>query len=206
MYSMYGMTECKRVSYLPPEDIDARPGSVGRGMPNQECWLVDEHGHRLPNGSMGELVVRGSHVMRGYWERPAETAERLKPGPIPGELVLYTGDLFRTDEDGYLYFVSRKDDIIKTRGEKVAPREVENVIHQLPDVVSCAVVGAADEALGQAVKAFVVLREGSPLKPRDIIRHCLAHLEGYMAPRIVEFVAELPRTESGKIRHASLRG
>ena len=144
--------------------------------------------------------------MRGYWERPAETAERLKPGPIPGERVLHTGDLFRTDADGYLYYVARKDDIIKTRGEKVAPREVENMIHRLADVASCAVVGVADEALGQAVKAFVVLRPGSALAPRDIIRHCLAHLESYMAPKFVEIVDELPRTESGKIRHASLRG
>ena len=175
-------------------------------MPNQEHWLVDEHGRRLPNGSTGELVVRGSHVMRGYWDRPEETAERLKPGPISGEMVLYTGDLFRTDADGYLYFVSRKDDIIKTRGEKVAPREVENTIHRLEDVVSCAVVGVADDALGQAIKAFVVLRPGSGLTARDIIRHCLAHLESYMAPKFVYIVDELPRTESGKIRHASLRG
>jgi len=206
LYSMYGMTECKRISYLPPEDIEARPTSVGRGMPNQEHWLVDEQGRRLPNGSTGELVVRGSHVMRGYWERPAETAERLKPGPIAGEMVLYTGDLFRTDADGYLYYVARKDDIIKTRGEKVAPREVENMIHRLADVASCAVIGVADEALGQAIKAFVVLRPGSALAPRDIIRHCLAHLESYMAPKFVDLVDELPRTESGKIRHASLRG
>lgn len=206
LYSMYGMTECKRISYLAPEDIETRAASVGRGMPNQEHWLVDEAGHRLPNGATGELVVRGSHVMRGYWDRPAETAERLKPGPIPGEMVLYTGDLFRTDPDGYLYFVSRKDDIIKTRGEKVAPREVENTIHRLTDVVNCAVVGVADEALGQAIKAFVVLRPGSGLGARDIIRHCLAHLESYMAPKFVEIVDELPRTESGKIRHASLRG
>jgi len=205
LYSMYGMTECKRISYLPPEDIDARPGSVGRGMPNQEHWLIDEQGWRLPNGSTGELVVRGSHVMRGYWERPGETAERLRPGPFAGEMVLFTGDLFRTDEAGYLYFVSRKDDIIKTRGEKVAPKEVENTIHQLGDIASCAVVGVADETLGQAVKAFVVLRPGSGLTPRDVIRHCLAHLESYMVPKFVEIVDELPRTESGKIRHASLR-
>ena len=77
LFSMYGMTECKRISYLPPEQLDLRPTSVGRGMPNQECWLVDEAGQRLPNGSTGELVVRGSHVMRGYWEKPAETAQRL---------------------------------------------------------------------------------------------------------------------------------
>lgn len=205
LFSMYGMTECKRVSFLPPEQLDIRPRSVGRGMPNQEHWLVDEAGRRLPCGSTGELVVRGSHVMRGYWERPGETAERLKPGQIAGELVLHTGDIFRTDGEGYLYFVARKDDIIKTRGEKVAPREVENAIHQLDDVTGCAVVGVEDDTLGQAVKAFVTLRGGSRLAERDIVRHCLMHLESFMVPKFVEFVAELPRTESGKIRHASLR-
>jgi long-chain acyl-CoA synthetase len=205
LYSMYGLTECKRASYLPPEELERRPGSVGRGIPNQEHWLVDASGARLPHGSTGELVVRGSHVMRGYWQRPEETRERLRPGPIEGESVLHTGDLFRSDADGYLYFVARKDDIIKTRGEKVAPREVENVIYQLDGVTGCAVVGVADETLGQAVKAYVTLQPACGLGARDIVKHCLARLESHMAPKFVEIVAELPRTESGKIRHASLR-
>ena len=205
LYSMYGLTECKRVSYLAPEDLDARPGSIGRGMPNQEHWLVDDTGQRLPDGSTGELVVRGSHVMLGYWERPAETAERLRPGLLPGQTVLYTGDLFRSDADGYLYFVSRRDDIIKTRGEKVAPREVENAIYRLEGVTGCAVVGVPDETLGQAVKAYVTLAPGCTWTERDIVRHCLARLESHMAPKTVAIVDALPRTESGKIRHASLR-
>lgn len=205
LYSMYGLTECKRVSYLPPEQLDARPGSVGRGMPNQEHWLVDEAGRRLPHGATGELVVRGSHVMQGYWERPEETAERLRPGSLPGQTVLHTGDLFRSDAEGYLYFVARRDDIIKTRGEKVAPREVENALYRLEGVTGCAVVGVPDELLGQAVKAYVTLAPGCTLGEREIIRHCLAHLESHMAPKSVAIVAELPHTESGKIRHASLR-
>ena len=105
LFSMYGLTECKRVTYLPPDQLDIRPTSVGRGMPNEEVWLVDDQGKRLPNGSTGELVIRGSNVMRGYWEKPDETAKRLKPGPNPGEMVLYSGDIFRTDEEGFLYFV-----------------------------------------------------------------------------------------------------
>lgn len=205
LYSMYGLTECKRASYLPPEDLERRPGSVGRGIPNQEHWLVDDDGRRLPPGSTGELVVRGSHVMRGYWRRPDETAQKLRPGPLEGERVLHTGDLFRSDADGYLYFVARRDDIIKSRGEKVAPREVENTIYGLDGVTGCAVVGVPDESLGQAVKAYVTLRAGCTLAPRDIVRHCLAQLESHMAPKFVEIVEELPRTESGKIRHASLR-
>ena len=207
LLSMYGLTECMRASYLPADQIDAHPGSVGCGLPNQEHWLIDAAGRRLPGvGASGELVVRGSHVMPGYWKRPDETAQRLKPGPIASECVLHTGDLFRSDAEGYLYFVARMDDIIKTRGEKVAPREVEDAIHQLDGVTGCAVIGIPDDALGQAVKAYVTLRAGSPLVARDIVRHCLARLENHMAPKFVEIVDELPRTESGKIRHAELRG
>lgn len=205
LFSMYGMTECKRVSYLPPEQIALRPDSVGRGMPNQEHWLIDECGRRLPNGSTGELVVRGSHVMRGYWEKPVETAERLKPGPIAGECVLHTGDIFRTDAEGWLYFVARSDDIIKSRGEKVAPREVENAIYAIAGVLDCAVIGVPDPMLGQAVKAYVTLKPGATLTERDIVRHCLNQLESYMAPKSVVFLADMPRTDSGKIRKLDLR-
>jgi acyl-CoA synthetase (AMP-forming)/AMP-acid ligase II len=201
---MYGMTECIRASYLPPEEVDRRPASVGRGIPGQSHWLIDEAGRVLPPGSSGELVVAGPHVMQGYWERPLETAQRLATGP-DGQRCLRTGDIFRSDMDGFLHFVSRKDDIIKTRGEKVAPREVENAIYQLAGVTGCAVVGVPDEALGQAVKAYVTLQPGSILDERAIARHCLARLESYMAPKQIQIVGELPRTESGKIRHASLR-
>ncbi|MDP3824326.1 MAG: class I adenylate-forming enzyme family protein [Burkholderiales bacterium] len=205
LYSMYGMTECKRISYLPPEQLAQRPSSVGRGLVNQEVWLVDEEGKRLANPATGELVVRGSHVMRGSWDKPAETARALKPGPIAGESVLHTGDIFRTDAEGWLYFVGRSDDIIKSRGEKVAPREVENTIYALEGVLDCAVIGVPDERLGQAVKAFVTLKPGATLTEREVIRHCLARLENYMAPKSVEFVADLPRTDSGKIRKLGLR-
>ena len=204
LFSMYGLTECKRVTYLPPEQLDLRPTSVGRGMPNEEVWLVDESGRRLPNGSTGELVIRGSHVMRGYWERPAETAERLRPGPNPGERVLYSGDIFRSDAEGYLYFVGRKDDIIKSRGEKVSPREVENVLCRLPGVLEAAVVGVADPLLGQAVKAFVVLAPGQRYSERDILGHCLASLESFMVPKYVELVDSLPKTDTGKIKKRAL--
>jgi acyl-CoA synthetase (AMP-forming)/AMP-acid ligase II len=173
-------------------------------MPNEEVWLVDESGRRLPNGSTGELVIRGSNVMRGYWEKPEETAKRLKPGPLPGEVVLYSGDLFRTDEEGWLYFVARKDDIIKSRGEKVSPREVENAIHSLEGVLDVAVIGVSDEVLGQAVKAFVVLKEGHALTEREVIRHCLGHLENFMAPKYVEFVQDLPKTDTGKVKKTGL--
>jgi long-chain acyl-CoA synthetase len=204
LFSMYGLTECKRVTYLPPEQLDIRPTSVGRGMPNEEVWLVDEDGKRLPNGATGELVIRGSNVMRGYWEKPEETAKRLRPGPLAGEMILYSGDLFRTDEEGWLYFVARKDDIIKTRAEKVSPREVENAIHSLEGVYEVAVIGVPDDVLGQAIKAFVVALPGVQLTQRDVIKHCLARLESFMAPKYVEFVDALPKTGTGKIKKTGL--
>ena len=199
LFSMYGLTECKRVSYLPPEQLDTRPTSVGRGMPNEEVYVVDENGHRVPPNVVGELVVRGANVMKGYWELPAETAERLKPGPLPNEMVLYTGDLFRMDEEGYLYFFGRKDDIIKTRGEKVSPKEVEDVLYALPGIAEAAVIGMADDVLGQSIRAVVTLREGARLTEQDVLRHCAARLENFMVPQSVVFVPSLPKTGTGKI-------
>lgn len=204
LYSMYGLTECKRVSYLPPEELDRRPTSVGRGMPNEEVYLIDEFGNRLPFGGTGQLVVRGSHVMRGYWNKPIETAKRLKPGPYPGEYVLHSGDIFRTDAEGYLYFVARSDDIIKSRGEKVSPKEVENALYALEGVRAAAVVGVSDALLGQAVKAFVVLKPGHRYGEKEVIRHCATRLENYMVPKHVEFVDSLPLTDTGKIRKSGL--
>jgi amino acid adenylation domain-containing protein len=204
LFSMYGLTECKRVTYLPPDQLDTRPTSVGRGMPNEEVWLVDEAGERLPNGSTGELVIRGSNVMRGYWEKPDETAKRLKPGPNPGELVLYSGDVFRTDAEGYLYFVARKDDVIKSRGEKVSPREVENVLYSMEGVHEVAVVGVPDPLLGQAVKAILTLRPGVSYSERDVIKYCLGHMESFMVPKFVVFVDALPKTDTGKIKKTGL--
>ncbi len=204
IFSMYGLTECKRVTYLPPEELERRPTSVGRGMPNEEVYLVDPEGRRLPPGSVGELVVRGSHVMRGYWRRPEETAQRLKPGPYPGEMALHSGDIFRMDEEGYLYFVGRSDDIIKSRGEKVSPKEVENVLYGMPAVLEAAVIGVDDEVLGQAVHAFVVVDTAAAITDRDVVRHCNEHLESYMVPKVVHIVSALPKTDTGKIRKAGL--
>jgi acyl-coenzyme A synthetase/AMP-(fatty) acid ligase len=203
LYSMYGLTETKRTLYLPPEQVDERPGSVGIAIPGTEVWLEDESGNRLPPGSTGELVVRGRHVMRGYWEAPEATARRYRPGPTPGERLCYTGDLFRTDHEGYLYFVARKDDIIKSRGEKVAPKEVENVLCTLRGVVEAAVVGIPDPILGQAIKAFVVV-DGSGVSETNVLAHCRAHLEDFMVPKYVEFRTELPRIASGKVDRKEL--
>lgn len=199
IFSMYGLTECKRVSYLSPDQIDTRPTSVGKGMPDTEVHIADTNGNPLGPNETGELVVRGPSVMQGYWELPEETAKVLRPGPIPGEKFLYTGDLFKMDEEGYLYFIARKDDIIKSRGEKVGPREVENIIHAIDGVVEVVVNGIDDPLLGQAIKARIVQSSGSSLTERGVKKFCLNHLEDFMVPKYVEFVAELPKTETGKI-------
>ena len=203
VYSMYGLTECKRTLYLPPAQLDTRPDSVGIAIPHTEVWLEDDQGSRLGPGAVGQLVVRGSHVMRGYWNNPAATAERYRPGPTPGERILYTGDLFRMDNEGYLYFVARRDDIIKSRGEKVAPKEIEAVLYALPGVVEAAVVGIADPLFGQAIKAFLVV-QGAAVSAADVQRHCKARLEDFMVPQYVEFCDSLPKTTTGKILKTGL--
>ncbi|MBN2392356.1 MAG: AMP-binding protein [Anaerolineae bacterium] len=205
LYSMYGLTECKRTLYLPPEELSRRPGSVGIAIPGTEVWIEDKAGQRLSPGEVGELVVRGAHVMQGYWQDPKATAERYRPGRYPAERLLYTGDLFKADEEGFLYFVARKDDIIKTRGEKVAPKEVESVLYQLPGVVEAAVIGVPDALLGEAVKAFVVCVPDVNLAEHDVLRHCAQHLEDFAVPKQVEFRASFLKTESGKIQKRALR-
>lgn len=204
IYSMYGQTECARGTYLPPEDLDRKPTSIGIAPPNTEIWLVDEHDHKLGPNQVGQLVIRGATVMKGYWERPEATAERLRPGPLPGEFVLYTGDYGRFDEDGYLYFVSRMDDIIKSRGEKVSPREVENALVDVPGVKEAAVIGVPDPILGQAVKAFVILEQGAALTEKAVQLECGKRLEAFMVPKKVVFVSDLPRTSGGKIKKTDL--
>ena len=199
IFSMYGLTECKRCTYLPPEELARRPGSVGIAIPGTEAWVVREDGSRAAAEEVGELVIRGPHVMQGYWEDAAATARALRPGPYPWERVLYTGDLFRADAEGFLYFVGRRDDIIKTRGEKVSPKEVETVLHALPGVREAVVVGVPDAVQGAALKAVVVLAPDATLTARDVIRHCAERLEEVMVPRLVEFRADLPKTETGKV-------
>ena len=204
VYSMYGLTECKRCTYLPPKDLDRKAGSVGVAIPNTEVWIVDEAGTRAPPGTVGQLVVRGATVMKGYWEKPEATAKKLRPGLLPGEQVLWTGDYCKMDEDGYVYFVGRMDDVIKSRGEKVAPKEVENALVSLPGIREAAVIGVPDEILGQAVKAFVVLAADKHLTIKEIQAYCQSKLESFMVPKIIEIVADLPKTDTGKVKKTGL--
>jgi long-chain acyl-CoA synthetase len=206
LYSMYGLTECKRAAYLPPDQLEARPTSVGIPIPGTEAWIEDENGDVLGPGEVGELMIRGAHVMQGYWNDPDATAERLRPGRWPWERVLATGDLFRTDDEGYLYFVGRRDDLIKSGGEKVVPREIEDILHAAPGVREAAVVGVFDRLLGQAVHAHVSAQPGSTLDVAAIRIYCAERLEDYKVPRQVTIHDELPRTGNGKIDRGALAG
>ena len=204
LYSMYGQTECTRVCFLDPDQLDVRPASVGRAIPGTEAWVEAPGGGRAGPGEVGELMVRGDHVMQGYWDDPEGTRVRLRPGRWPWERVLATGDLFQTDDEGYLYFVGRSDDIIKSRGEKVAPREVEDVLYGLPGVAEAAVVGVPDRLLGEAVVAHVVLAGEAESDAEALRRGCAERLEDYMVPRRVILRDALPRTPNGKLDRRSL--
>lgn len=205
LYKMYGLTECKRVSYLEPELIDSKPGSVGKAIPGTEVYLLTPEGKPVSPGEIGTLYVRGPHVMAGYWNRPDLTAHVLNPGKLPGERVLCTHDLFRTDSEGFLYFVGRTDDIIKTRGEKVSPTEVENALHRIPGIQEAAVVGVPDPVLGQAVRAYVVTNPSTNLTTHAIRTQSAEFLEAHMVPSEVVLCTYLPRSPNGKVNKSVLQ-
>jgi long-chain acyl-CoA synthetase len=205
IFSMYGLTESKRTLWLPPEELEKRPGSVGIAIPNEEVFVVNEAGEEVGPEEVGELVVRGANVMQGYWNRPEETARTYRPGRWRDDTLLYTGDLFRRDAEGFLYFVARKDDLIKTRGERVSPKEIENVLCDLEGVAEAAVLGVPDAILGQAIKAYIVPLAGRQLAPEEIRRQCQLRLEPFMLPKHLEFRASLPKSASGKIDRRTLR-
>jgi long-chain acyl-CoA synthetase len=148
--------------------------------------------------------VRGPGIMRGYWGNPAATAATVGEGEVAGDRILHTGDRFRTDEDGFLYFMARRDDVFKCKGEKISPSEVEHVLYELEAVAEAAVVGVPDEIDGMAVKAVVTARTGAELTAEAVRRHCRARLALYMVPKFVEVRDSLPKTASGKIKRAAL--
>jgi len=204
IYLMYGLTECKRVSYLPPDLVEKKPTSVGKAMPNVETFLVDENGNRVNEPHIeGELVIRGSNIMVGYLGEPLDTSRIIKEGNHPGDRLLYSGDVFEMDEDGDLFFRRRKDDILKVLGEKVSPLEIETVINRMENVNEVGVIGVENELLGNEIVAFV-----STLKyvqKDDIINHCADHIEKKFLPKRIFFLNELPKNQNGKIDKRVLR-
>lgn len=205
LYSMYGQTECVRATWLPPGDIDLRPASAGIAIPGTVIQVVDEAGHEVPPGTVGELVVSGPHIMRGYWNDPDATAQALRTDRQTGTPRLHTGDLFLSDSNGYVTFVSRRDDIIKTGGFKVAPREVESALYDLEGVVEALIVAMPDPVLGETLKAMVV-KSADTLTAEDVLRHCARILNDFMVPRHVEFCETLPKTSSGKLSRRLVSG
>lgn len=205
IFKMYGLTECKRVCYLEPELVDKKPMSVGKAIPGTEVFVLNENMEPVEVGQTGMLYIRGQHIMSGYWNQPEKSNEVLIDWKLPGEKILCSNDWFRIDEDGDLYFQGRSDDIIKTRGEKVSPVEVENVIYGISGVTEVAVIGVPDEVFGEAVKCFVVINKNIPDPTRVIKKACTENLENFMIPKYIEIVDSLPKTNTGKISKKGLK-
>ncbi len=211
IFLMYGLTEAFRSTYLPPEELDRRPTSIGKAIPNTEILVINEQGKPCGPGEVGELVHRGPTVSMGYWGQPELTAKVLRPHPfLPPELgseekVCYSGDLVKMDEEGFLYFVGRRDGMIKSSGFRVSPTEVEEALFSSGKLRGAAVIGIPDEVLGQVIKAFVVVKAGEQVEPETLIAHCSERLPRYMVPKHIECVPELPKTPSGKVDYPALR-
>jgi acyl-CoA ligase (AMP-forming) (exosortase A-associated) len=211
IFLMYGLTEAFRSTYLPPEELDRRPDSMGKAIPNTEILVVKESGERCAPGEIGELVHRGPTVSMGYWGEPELTAHVLRPHPfLPPELgneekVCYSGDLVKMDEDGFLYFIGRRDTMIKSSGFRISPTEVEEVLFQTGEIRQAAVIGIPDDVLGQSIKAFVVPKDGVPIDAGCVRAFCADKMPRHMVPKEVEVLEELPKTSSGKVDYPALR-
>lgn len=196
----FGLTETSpTVCMLSAEDARHKVGSIGKPVLFCEIRLVDEHDQEVPNGEVGELAIKGPHVMKEYWNLPNETAKAMRNG------WFYTGDLARRDEEGFLYIAGRRKEMIISGGENIYPLEVEQAIGSLPEVAEVAVVGIADEKWGEVAKAFVVIKEGATLT-EEMIRHaCQMRIAKYKIPKYFVFLTELPRNATGKIDKTALQ-
>lgn len=194
----YGLSEASPVTCFNPIDKERKPGSIGQSIVNVENKVVDELGNEVPVGEVGELIVRGPNVMKGYYKMPEETAAAIRDG------WLYTGDLAKKDEEDYFYIVDRKKDMIIVGGYNVYPREVEEVLFAHPNVVEAAVLGYPDQNLGEVVHAYVVLKDKS-MAPEEIRAYCAGHVAKYKVPAVVEVLDELPKNSTGKILRRSLK-
>jgi acyl-CoA ligase (AMP-forming) (exosortase A-associated) len=209
-FLMYGLTEAFRSTYLPPEQIDERPDSMGKAIPNAEILVVREDGTSCAAHEPGELVHRGSLVAMGYWNDPVKTAERFKPAPgqlkeLPlTEIAVWSGDTVTMDAEGYLYFVGRKDDMIKTSGYRVSPTEIEEVIYISGMVKEAAAIGIEHEELGQAILVVVSVEDSDKFIEQELVNLCKAQLPNFMVPARIEILASLPKNPNGKIDRKAL--
>jgi acyl-CoA ligase (AMP-forming) (exosortase A-associated) len=211
IFLMYGLTEAFRSTYLPPEELDRRPTSMGKAIPDTEILVLKEDGKLCEPGEIGELVHRGPTVSLGYWNRPEDTARALRPNPVLApemgdcEKVCYSGDLVKTDAEGFLYFVGRRDTMIKSSGFRISPTEIEEVLFQTGKLRGAAAIGIPDDVLGQVVKVFVVAKDGTPVDPLELLSICAEKMPRYMVPKFLEVLDELPKTSSGKVDYPALR-
>jgi len=194
----YGLTETSPLLTLESIDSDAPFGNIGKPLPGKEVKIVDEDGDEVPVGEVGEIVTRGSHVMKGYHNDPEATRERIKNG------WLHTGDLARRDEEGYIYIVGRTQDRINVGGLMVYVSEVEDVLHEHPKIKEVAVVSAPDPKRGEKVRAVIALKEGTEASEKEIIDYCRERMADYKVPKEVEFRESLPKTRTGKIARGEL--
>jgi acyl-CoA synthetase (AMP-forming)/AMP-acid ligase II len=200
LFVMYGQTEASaRLAYLPPERIEDKAGSVGFGIPGVTLEVRNEAGELCKPGEVGEVVARGDNITRGYFKNEDATQKAIRPDG------LHTGDLGYKDEDGFLFLVGRESEMIKSGAHRIAPREVEEVVETLDEVVQCAAVGGPHPLLGEVVVAFVVKSDDAELTEKDVLRRCREDLPRFKMPSEVRFVKELPRTDNGKLLRRALR-
>ncbi len=202
VFKMYGLTECKRVSYLPPEKVTTKPESVGKAIPGTRVLLLDDNLEPVNQGDKGTLYVQGEHLMQGYWNHPELTAKTLVHHPKSKTKMLCTGDSFIMDEDGDLIFAERNDDSLKIKGIKVSPSEIEKVINRHPDVQTCAVTYQELPRLGKQLVAFVVSEE--PPSEQSLAKLCRSELETHLQPRKFIFIDQIPVTANGKLDRKAL--
>jgi acyl-CoA synthetase (AMP-forming)/AMP-acid ligase II len=201
-FLMYGQTEATaRLSYLPPERLADKLGSIGQGLSSTRLEVLQENGRPVARGSddIGEIVASGDNITKGYWQDEAETAKFFRNGK------LHTGDLARVDADGFIYVQDRARDFIKTGGKRVGAKELENVISELQEVIEAAVIGIPHPTLGEAIKAYLVVRRGAELSKEDVRRHIAGRLEVHKIPEFIEFTARLPKNSAGKVLKPRLR-
>jgi long-chain acyl-CoA synthetase len=199
MYQGYGLTEASPSVAVQRETIPRKPGSVGTALVGVEIRIFDDNDQDLPPNTVGEIVVRGDNVMKGYYKMPEETAEILRNG------WLHTGDMGYLDDDGHLFLVERKKDLIIRGGFNIFPKDIEEVLYQHPAVVEAAVVGMPDQLMGEEVLAYVVPRPGEEITETDIISYCREHLAKYKCPKKIQFLESMPKTPIGKIQKKELR-
>ncbi|MFX1293548.1 MAG: AMP-binding protein [Promethearchaeota archaeon] len=202
IFIMYGQTEATaRLSYLPPALLEKKLGSIGKGIPGVKLMVLKDDGSSISPGEIGEIIAEGGNIMQGYWNDPEATKKILKDGK------LYTGDLATVDEDGFIFLVDREKNIIKSGGYRVSPKEIEDTIFQIPNVIETAVIGVSDDILGESVKAFIVIsKDAKNLIDKDyIIKHCRKTLPSYKLPKYVEFIQSLPKSSSNKVMYNVLK-